>query len=345
MLQPPAPRQFGQLVGREAALARPATRARPAQPADTGDQIRQRGVGARDHSIEGGIRYQGLDPQLQWRNVGQRELAHRMGHEADLLGYRINQRERALRRYKHQGQPGEAGAGADIGYAATRQIDMRREAVEQVAADHRAALGNGGQVIAAIPDRQLIEQLQRARRQLIGERHAEQPGIGDQLLLFAAQAATGPMRTTVRPTTLPLIYDSNAAGSSARSMLRVTIRSRCRGLRSVDRRAHTAMRISRGAPDELTPSRLTPRRMNGITVVCSSPLAASPILATLPPSCMPRSSHASVSPPQLSMAPPQRADSSGCLAAVISLRDSSCVAPRARRYGSDSGLPVSATTS
>jgi hypothetical protein len=36
-----------------------------------------------------------------------------------------------------------------------------------MAADHRAALGDGGEAVAAIPQRQLIEQQQRTRRLLI----------------------------------------------------------------------------------------------------------------------------------------------------------------------------------
>jgi hypothetical protein len=77
-----------------------------------------------------------------------------------------------------------------------------------VAADHRVALRDRGQVEAAVPGRQFIQQLQRALRLRGAERDPELAGIVDELLLLA-QA----MRTTVRPTTLDARYDWNAAGS------------------------------------------------------------------------------------------------------------------------------------
>ena len=51
------------------------------------------------------------------------------------------------------------------------------------------------------------------------------------------------------------------------------------------------------------PSRFTPRRMNGNTVVATLGPPATPQDAILPPSAMVRSNPASVSPPTLSIAP------------------------------------------
>ena len=61
------------------------------------------------------------------------------------------------------------------------------------------------------------------------------------------------------------------------------------------------------------PSRFTPRRMNGMTVVLSSAPPASPTLAMFPQKSTWRVSPASISPPTLSMAPPNRAGSSARL--------------------------------
>ena len=51
------------------------------------------------------------------------------------------------------------------------------------------------------------------------------------------------------------------------------------------------------------PSRFTPRRMNGMTVVLRSAPPASPTLAMFPQKSTWRVSPASISPPTLSMAP------------------------------------------
>ena len=62
---------------------------------------------------------------------------------------------------------------------------------------------------------------------------------------------------------------------------------------------------------EFTPSRLTPRRMNGITVVVSRWPPASPTAAMFPSGWVVAHSHGSTSPPTLSIAPAHRAVSSG----------------------------------
>src|SRR6185369_6655121 len=76
--------------------------------------------------------------------------------------------------------------------------------------------------------------------------------------------------TTVRPVTLPSRWTAKAPGSSSKAIVRVTMRSRCRGRKSVAIRFHTSRRAGRRVAEELMPSRLTPRRINGITVVLSS---------------------------------------------------------------------------
>ena len=79
--------------------------------------------------------------------------------------------------------------------------------------------------------------------------------------------------------------------------------------------------------DELMPSRLTPRMMNGMTVVWSSALSARPMLAMLPQVSTVRVSQVRMSPPTLSMAPPKHAFSSGRLPKSISLRNNTREAP------------------
>ena len=93
-------------------------------------------------------------------------------------------------------------------------------------------------------------------------------------------------------------------------------------------RLHTASRTARGVAEELMPRRLTPRRMNGITVVFSSALPARPMLAMLPQKSTVRVSHVSISPPTLSMAAANCAASSGFEPKLICWRVSTRAAPR-----------------
>ena len=67
-----------------------------------------------------------------------------------------------------------------------------------------------------------------------------------------------------------------------------------------------------------TPSRRTPRRMNGMTVVLSLMSAASPTAATVPPIFIVDSSDASRSPPRLSTTPAHVALPSGRMFATSS---------------------------
>ena len=94
-----------------------------------------------------------------------------------------------------------------------------------------------------------------------------------------------------------------------------------------------------------TPSRCTPRRMNGITVVLSLKSAASPTDATVPPIFDDARSHARMSPPRLSTAPANVARSSGRIfAKSIDWRSTTSFAPIPFRYSDSSALPVMATT-
>lgn len=73
--------------------------------------------------------------------------------------------------------------------------------------------------------------------------------------------------------------------------------SRCSGRQSVARRVQNRIRSGWGTWMELMPSRLTPRRMKGMTVVSSSDPLANPILAILPSGLRVRVIWASISPP------------------------------------------------
>ena len=95
------------------------------------------------------------------------------------------------------------------------------------------------------------------------------------------------------------------------------------------RRRHTSRRRTVGQLLELIPSRQAPRRMKGITVVCSSWLAANPMLASVPRSCMLAAIHANTGPPRLSTAPAQTAFSSGLTRSKSMLeRSMTSAAPR-----------------
>src|SRR6185503_10976960 len=81
--------------------------------------------------------------------------------------------------------------------------------------------------------------------------------------------------TTTRRLTFALMKSSNTPGSSRSAMVRA-ISLRCGGFRSVASRCHTISLLSFELSPELMPSRLAPRRMKGITQVCSSALCARP---------------------------------------------------------------------
>jgi hypothetical protein len=96
---------------------------------------------------------------------------------------------------------------------------------------------------------------------------------------------------------------------------------------------------------ELMPSRLAPRRMKGMTQVCSSALCASPTEAIVPFSFIVLAIQASTGPPRLSTAPAQVALSRG----LIFSRSRLCLnrisfAPSFFSHSDSLSLPVSATT-
>src|SRR5574343_458271 len=86
------------------------------------------------------------------------------------------------------------------------------------------------------------------------------------------------------------------------------------------------------------PRRFTPRRMKGMTVVCSSWLLARPMLAIEPRGCVVAHSQASVAPPRLSMAPAHRALSSGRTFSGSWLLSITSVAPSSRSQSAAQAL-------
>ncbi len=87
-----------------------------------------------------------------------------------------------------------------------------------------------------------------------------------------------------RPRALPAASVANASGSPARSISRAMDASVVIfGFMSVARRRQISSRGAIGHVTESIPSRLTPRRMNGTTVVWSSVPPVSPELAMLAP--------------------------------------------------------------
>jgi len=198
--QPPAARQLGQFILRIAAFERYHARCGPAQTLHTVEQIGERCIGARNHGVECSVGRQALHPHLQRRDVGQFQHSHRVRHEADLLGHRIDQREAPLRFEHGERQARESGAGTDIGDQLAAQVRLCRKAVEQMGTDHGFPCGDRRQAIAAVPDREFIEQSQQSCRLLLIQRHAHGCRIADEPLRLAAHS----MRTTVRPVIRPL---------------------------------------------------------------------------------------------------------------------------------------------
>ena len=74
---------------------------------------------------------------------------------------------------------------------------------------------------------------------------------------------------------------------------------------------HISRRSSVGVNPESMPNKLTPRRINGKTVVDNSDEATNPVAATAPPRFAALSSAAKVVPPTVSTAPAQRSLSNG----------------------------------
>ncbi len=82
---------------------------------------------------------------------------------------------------------------------------------------------------------------------------------------------------------------------------------------SLASRPQISRRKGIGVEPESVPSRLTPRRMKGATVVFRFMLAARPIAAIVPSCIIVLAIQASTSPPRLSIAPAQVARSSGLI--------------------------------
>src|SRR5437868_6051102 len=165
-----------------------------------------------------------------------------------------------------------------------------------------------------------------------------------RLLGRRRQGAYSERSTTIRRLTLALMKSSNTPGSSRNGIVR-HISFRSGGFRSLARRCQTCSRMSRELSPELMPSRLTPRRMKGITVVWRSKLAARPTEAMTPFSFIVLAIQASISPPRLSTAPAQLALSRGRIFSRLTLwRSSTSAAPIFFSHSLSLDFPVSATT-
>src|SRR6185503_11758113 len=119
--------------------------------------------------------------------------------------------------------------------------------------------------------------------------------------------------TTMRPVTLALMKSSNTFGKSAKGMV-FAMSFRPVGFMSPASRSQTLRSSSGdGASVELMPSRLTPRRIKGITVVFRPKPAARPIEAITPLNFIVLAIHARTSPQRLSIAPCHLALSRGLI--------------------------------
>src|SRR4030095_7265885 len=108
---------------------------------------------------------------------------------------------------------------------------------------------------------------------IVHPQHAALPVVGRR-----RHRAHSSSSTTTRRVTLPPMKSSNTVGSWLKGTVRA-ISLRRGGLRSVPRRFHTRSRTSFELSPELIPSRRTPRRMKGITLVLRLGLAARAIEA------------------------------------------------------------------
>src|SRR4051812_14476502 len=181
------------------------------------------------------------------------------------------------------------------------------------------------------------------------EGSADELGVVDDQDPFFRDVAGGRHQaarsTTTRPRICEAMKRSNTEGSSAKGIVCAISFSRG-GRRSPARRRQTSWRSSdEGLSVELMPSRDTPRRMNGMTVVLRLTLAASPIEAMTPFTFMVLAIQARTSPPRLSTAPAHSALSRG----LIFVRSSSprsliSAAPSFFSQSASAALPVSATT-
>ena len=110
--------------------------------------------------------------------------------------------------------------------------------------------------------------------------------------------------------------------------------------------SHMAALAASGSSTESTPSRLTPRRMNGSTLALAIAVpAVIPQLATLAPYCSALTTLNSRSPPTVSTAPAHCIFSNGLSTPSASTaRSITCEAPSCSRNGACSSLRVEAAT-
>src|SRR5712664_650048 len=167
----------------------------------------------------------------------------------------------------------------------------------------------------------------------------------DPLFRDVALRHQAAMSTTMRPRTWALMNASNAEGSCSKGIVR-TISFSAGGRISVASRRQTSSRSScEGASVELMPSRDTPRKMNGITVVFRLALAARPMEAITPFTFMVLAIQARTSPPRLSTAPAHIALSKGLIfVRSISVLSLTSFAPSFFSHSVSADFPVNATT-
>src|SRR6185437_7921531 len=90
-------------------------------------------------------------------------------HETYLLARRINESKAALRVQHCQRQPRKSRASTDVRDGRPLKVCLDGQTIEQMMRDHLLALGNGSQVIGAVPSLELIQELLQTRGVVLGQ--------------------------------------------------------------------------------------------------------------------------------------------------------------------------------
>lgn len=137
--------------------------------------------------------------------------------EADLLAGRVDQHEAAFGIQDRQRQPGESGAGPDVGNPGAVQVTLDREAIQEVVGHHFFPVPNGREVIGTVPALQLVQQLLQPGGVACRQLDAHTFGIAYETMVGAQGTFCGYWTKNVR---LLLVEDDAMIGEAIRTGLR-----------------------------------------------------------------------------------------------------------------------------
>jgi DNA-binding response OmpR family regulator len=182
--------------------------------AQRGDLLQHLGEGGERacyYGIEGLLGVHRFDACVNPLDVSQSQRVRGVIDEADLFARRIYERKPTFRIEYGERQAGEAGTCADVRYGSTVEVRLNREAVEEVVRHHVLTLGDGREVVGAVPPLELVQELQQARGVALGKRDAH-------ILRVVYETMRGTQkRVTVR---LLLVEDDAMIGEAIRTGLK-----------------------------------------------------------------------------------------------------------------------------